>query len=281
MIDVLSRSILFLWHYFHAITYRLFLYMEVLRLEYSGRNIPNNLYRLIWRNPSDAEDWVNLLAFVDVAESVLLVDIGANVGEFSLGFRKIFPGSIVIAFEPTSQAFLHLRSCTERDGNIQVYNVGISDKIRDVEMYVPADDRLSSIVSYTNTVNSIRNMETDNVEKVRFFPLDHFDDVFCVDGKTIIKIDVQGHEIEVLRGGTSILKKADVILCECTFAPVYDGVEPSFRMISQILGDIGFYPVVFQEYGYHVSNYAIERDVIFIKEKYFGNIFKKPNLDEP
>ncbi len=40
-----------------------------------------------------------------------------------------------------------------------------------------------------------------------------------------------------------------------------------------MLEEVDLYPVIFQEYGYQVSNYATERDVIFVKPDLLGNIF--------
>lgn len=69
------------------------------------------------------------------------------------------------------------------------------------------------------------------------------------------------------------MEKADVVVCECTFAPVYKGMAPSFQEVSRFLGERGLYPIIFQGYGYQVSTYAVERDVLFVKPHLLPNVF--------
>ena len=44
-----------------------------------------------------------------------------------------------------------------------------------------------------------------------------------IEGPTLLKIDVQGTELEVLRGGVGLLRRVDCILVECSFVPFYEG----------------------------------------------------------
>lgn len=202
-----------LWHYSHAISFRLFLQMEVLRLRRLGRDIPTYIDRMVWHCPSEAEDWVNLLCFLDTSERILLVDIGANVGEFSTGFRRLFQKSHIIAFEPTMEAFNALESSFGDHENLLAENVGISDSIGEMEMYVPKDNRLSSFVAYTDITNEYRQMDVGNTQTVAIRTLDSYESRIQTmkNGHTIekvmIKIDVQGHEINVLQGGGRCFEK--------------------------------------------------------------------------
>jgi hypothetical protein len=72
-----------------------------------------------------------------------------------------------------------------------------------------------------------------------------------------------------------VLKKADIVLFECSFAPVYKGPEPSFQKVCKMLGEVDLHSIIFQEYGYQTSNYATERDVIFVKPDLLGNVFSE------
>jgi hypothetical protein len=60
-------------------------------------------------------------------------------------------------------------------------------------------------------------------------------------------------------------KKADIVLCGCTYTPVYKMSEPSFKKVCRMLEYVDLYQVTMQGYEYHTSNYATERDVIFVK----------------
>ena len=82
-----------------------------------------------------------------------------------------------------------------------------------------------------------------------------------------LKVDVQGHEVEVLKGATKSLDHIDVVLLECSFAEEYKNTLPSFAHASSLLLDHGLYPVIFRDYWRRLSPYAWERDVIFVKRR--------------
>jgi hypothetical protein len=90
----------FLWHYAHAIERRLFWAMELRRLQRAGRQVAPHLPGQIWRAPSATEDWVNLLAFLDPSHPCTLIDVGANIGDFTANFLAVFPDSRVWCMEP-------------------------------------------------------------------------------------------------------------------------------------------------------------------------------------
>ena len=74
---------------------------------------------------------------------------------------------------------------------------------------------------------------------------------------------------------------ADAVLLECTFADEYEGKEPSFSPCCSLLRECGLYPIVFQDYGRALSNYAFERDVLFVKRELLGKIYFRNYFPAP
>ena len=109
--------------------------------------------------------------------------------------------------------------------------------------------------------------------------LDRFDSLF---GKnsfnerdcTIVKIDVQGHEIEVVEGMSGSLSSIDVVIIECSILIEYVGMMPSFTKISSILEKGGLYPVIFNDFGRTQSPYPVQRDVIYVRPQHFIKLMK-------
>ena len=103
--------------------------------------------------------------------------------------------------------------------------------------------------------------------------MDDFD--FKFHNQSVLKIDVQGLEVEVLKGATNSLKIFDLIIIECSFVKEYLDTEPSFSDIVVLLKKNDFYPIIFQDYDKSIASYSFERDVIFVKKYLLDKIFYK------
>ena len=90
------------WRKFLSLERRAFLLAEIEQIERKGRHVPPMLRRLAKRSPSAAEDWINFLRVIDPAETVQLIDVGANRGEWCQAFLATFPNTSVIAIEPAA-----------------------------------------------------------------------------------------------------------------------------------------------------------------------------------
>ena len=123
---------------------------------------------------------------------------------------------------------------------------------------------------YNRDANQFYNLEFDAVEEVECRRLDGFD--IDTSGQVLLKIDTQGHEVAVLEGAGDILNCVDVALVETSFAVEYEGLDPSFPMVVELLRRHDLYPIMFQEFGRGISNYAFERDVVFAKRDLLNNI---------
>jgi len=126
-----------------------------------------------------------------------VLDIGACIGNHSLFFNKIL-GMNVTAFEPQEDNQLHLRANVRLNKcTFKVYQLGLSDSEREVSM---------------NTEDP-KNIGMYKVEKgtgAIVVPLDSLKL-----NAEIVKIDVEGHNLEVLKGGKDTIKKAIEVFIEC------------------------------------------------------------------
>src|SRR5262245_14225747 len=84
-----------------GLAYRISLLNEVTRLEAKGRSFPRTASRLLWRNPTRYDDFVEMVNFVDNNGPVDLIDIGANHGDFARDFHMFYPNNgRILCFEP-------------------------------------------------------------------------------------------------------------------------------------------------------------------------------------
>ena len=263
-------------HYAHALESRLFQLHELRLLRTEGVHFGPQFYRNVWKSPGRTEDWVNLARFLNPSQKVLLIDIGANVGEFTAEFLSLYRAGKWVCFEPVRATFEHLTKRFSANDRVVMHRCALSDVDGTGTIFLHQDNTLCSLTQYTEEANSFYKTVTQPHEDTPCKRLDSFE-FDSAGGKLLVKVDVQGFEIEVIRGALNTLKMADVVLLECSFANEYAGKEPSFAPSCAMLKDCDLYPVVFQDFGRSLSNYAFERDVLFVKRELLDRIwFRKP-----
>ena len=89
----------------------------------------------------------------------------------------------------------------------------------------------------------------------------------------VLKIDVQGHEVEALLGAGQTLQDTDVMLAEVSFVNEYKDRAPSFSHVCELARKANLYPIAFQDYMQSIFTYAIERDVLFVKRKLLDKVY--------
>ena len=239
-----------------------------------GIDFDKRFYRQVWRTPGWSEDWVNLARFLRLDEKVLLIDIGANVGDFTTEFLSLYKDSWSVCFEPVRGNISPIGSPRDfpADARVAMHPCALSDVDGRATINIHEDNTLCTLGEYTQEANAFYQTATPRSEEIACARLDSFE--FEKDGgKLLVKIDVQGFEGEVIRGGMDTIKLADVVLLECSFADEYVGTEPSFSSSCAMLKECGLYPIVFQDFGRTLANYAYERDVIFVKRALLDKIW--------
>lgn len=256
----------FLVKYSDAVLWRAHLFREIERCRRQGISVPRWLARRVLRSPSAAEDLVNFLRFLHPDDPVLLIDAGANRGEWAADFLTLFPNTRVVAVEPVPDTFERLRQRFHGDPRVHPINAALSDRRESVTLRLGADDTLASLHDYALPFAEARNQTDDRVAvTVESLLLDDLPVAGLENRTTVLKIDVQGHEAAVLAGGPELLARVNIAIVELCFAEEYEGMEPSFAVCAAQLAAAGLYPAIFQEYGRWVIPYAIERDVIFVR----------------
>jgi FkbM family methyltransferase len=152
------------------------------------------------------EDELELL-FRDSADvDYTLLDCGANYGYWSvLVTSKPFGSREAIAIEPSSRNFAKLSNNAKINGN----------RFEVMQSAIGATRGTARLSGTKHEAFSIAGDQTDG-EEVPVIALDDLidDGKVAIDGKFLIKLDVEGVEIEAMKGGTRLLLGDSVILCE-------------------------------------------------------------------
>lgn len=268
MLKWLARQ---LHHYGHSLEIRGFLVSEYLRSRSVRRPIPAGKLWDLLRYPSRHEDPLNIARFIPAEGPVLLVDVGGNTGDWAGLFREYFPDTTIVAFEPDARARESYEKRFAGDLRCRVVPAAVSDRSGEAEFAFAADTLYSSLERYEAPATEGHATERRAIL-----------DVVTLDAQAIdttrysfrlLKIDVQGHELQVLHGARQLLSKIDAALVELSYVTQYVGQPPSSVEVTRALGEAGLYPAIFQHHSHTASPYACERDVLFVREALLHNLW--------
>lgn len=148
-----------------------------------------------------------------LATNDIAIDVGANKGGYLWSLSRAVPQGRVFAFEPQPIFFNYLKKVCKQAflRNVQVEPFGLSDRAGVFTLAIPGSDPTSPAASFEEAVKS---REPHQSYEVQVTTLDQYFEK--IPGHVgAIKIDVEGHELAVLKGGINLLKKhKPVIVCE-------------------------------------------------------------------
>lgn len=147
----------------------------------------------------------------ELADDDVFYDIGANIGLYACVTAQVLDPGNVVAFEPSPPAYELLRENVALNGDrIHAYRIALSDTDSRVEFAVDVGGRQSRM-STLNADNPRTDVETTRVQARRLASVLDREDV---PPPTLVKIDVEGAEHDVLRGMGPHLEEVRVLYCE-------------------------------------------------------------------
>lgn len=193
----------------------------------------------------------------------LVLDVGANAGQFGESLRADGYRGRIISFEPIAAEFEALSRKASRDDKWEVHRCGLGAAAGTAALHVSKLSVFSSILGLANTAQlHDSRMEVDHVEEISIRTLDEV--TAGLTGRMLLKIDTQGYEQQVLEGARQTLAKCEGIMLELPVIRVYEG-EWQFHEAMRHMFNLGFVPAQIQPVGYHgvdkVS--AMEFDCLF------------------
>jgi FkbM family methyltransferase len=224
-------------------------------LEVSKKSIYNSSPHLIKR----CADFYNI---------DLLIDVGANIGQYGMELRKTGFNRQLVSFEPIKEVFEKLKVNSRAYGNWHCYNFGVGAAIGELRINVAKNFESSSFLSVTElSTNAAPESQFFSEEKVSITTLDSFFSTQEYEANNIfLKIDVQGFELEVLKGINAILPKIKAIQIEMSFVPLYE-TGPLYREIIAYLDQMGFEVyTILPDFRDPVSGRMLQADGIFVKK---------------
>lgn len=194
-----------------------------------------------------------------------VVDIGANRGQFALLARYLNPRTRIVSFEPLPEPAETFRKLFKGDSRVSLHQAAVGPNRGEVVLHVSAADDSSSLLPISELQDELfPGTREVRRELVRIGPLSDFLSRGDIAPPALLKVDVQGYELEALRGCLDHLGAFDYILVEGSFIQLYEG-QPLVTDIIRFLDETGF--VLADAYNMAYANgAAIQGEFAFVKE---------------
>lgn len=185
---------------------------DLVRIAYQGIGILNYENQVL---SGERFFYSRLLSCLINSKSPVFFDVGANNGEVSVELSRTFPHAEIWSFEPNPVTF---RALVEKpkSGNIKCQRVGMGSKVGKAVLHCYLNDQQSGHATmYPDVFELYQNYGIKGADKLtKFeFPIATIDSV-CEQNSireiSFLKIDVEGHELEVLKGAHRILSYGGV-----------------------------------------------------------------------
>lgn len=169
-----------------------------------------------------------------------VIDVGANRGQFSLASRLVMPKVSIVSFEPIPHEAEIFRKVHRNSSNVELIESALGEQAGTATLHLSKSLDSSSLLpigkKQTDLFSNTAEVGTIEVAVSR---LDDFGDRWKSRTNQLLKIDVQGFELSVLRGAVETLRTCRYVYVECSEVTLYEGqaLRPE---VSDFLAQHGF-----------------------------------------
>ena len=193
-----------------------------------------------------------------------VLDVGANVGEFSAIANNLFSSAKIYAFEPISDCCVQIRA--KAIDNLKLYEFALSNEDRKTEFFV------SSFLP-SSSLKKMRDLHRENWPHsagstpvvVQIRRLDSLKAELDLEREILVKVDIQGAEAEFIEGAENVLAISRVVIIEAAYQPLYEG-EAMFDGVYARLKALGFsFQGVLKQSQHNEDDSYLQGDFVFIR----------------
>ncbi len=206
----------------------------------------------------------------------LVIDVGANTGQYADQVIQFGFGGNIISIEP--QSFAHEKLTRRASGYknwVIPTRMACGSENGEMTIFISANSVSSSVLKITpHHIDADRLADYVGSEKTLVRRLDHLVNSYLNhDTRAHLKIDAQGYEYQVILGATGILSNIFTIQMELSFVPLYES-QKLFCDVTSYLRDRGFHLLaVFPEFMHPKKGMLLQVEAFFIKLFYIIMVY--------
>ena len=204
----------------------------------------------------------------NIGKKPIIFDVGANDGQSIERFSSIFPKSTVHSFEPIKECYEKIFNIYNKK-NIIINNFALGEKDCERIFYINKNSYTSSFFKINKKYAELVNYDHINKsEKKKIKTLDGYVNLHKIKKIDILKIDTQGYELNILKGGKKSLKnKIKFIELELTLADYYKK-KINFYEIDKVLTKNNFILCDMANFSYNKNKQLTWFDLLYLKKKF-------------
>jgi FkbM family methyltransferase len=184
-----------------------------------------------------------------------IVDVGAFTGTWTEECLSVFPDANYFLVDPLAENEPPLRELASRKPNVRYWMGALGSQPGTLEMNVHADQSSFLASEYGG-----------QKRKIELKTLDQLVHENSIKQPDFIKADVQGYELEVLRGGSECLASAEMVLLEVSYRRAYQNCPLAHEVVAA-MGGWGFRIFDICSYVQRPRDHALfQSDLLFVKE---------------
>lgn len=195
---------------------------------------PSHFLGLLMSNPYRNGEYKFLKKHVaKFNDKSLIFDVGANIGEYSEKILEFNPSVNIQCFEPIPDTFKQLTLKHKEYKNVTLNNFALSDVMGSRSMYEYGK------LNGTNSLEKHPNLISENTNKIEttLQTIDHFCEVNKIDFIDYVKIDVEGHEVNVIKGAKKLIQEKRIGSIQFEYNYLWKNTTNTIEEVFNILSD--------------------------------------------
>ena len=167
-----------------------------------------------------------------------IIDAGANVGQFARASSEFYPEAMIYSIEPLPTAATRFRANLSDRPSVHLFETAIGSRDGTIQFFPNRDSQASSALLLNSRSRPAHRCQLAPID-VPVCRLDRLLEGKTLEAPILFKLDLQGYELEALRGANAILSQCEYVVVETVFEDCYEG-GPLFEELNDYLHGFGY-----------------------------------------